>query len=273
MRRSPQTGFWYPSGGFGRIPEAMAADLEARGGSVLLSTEVRTVEASYRGVTVGLGDGGELRARTLITTTSPRALLSMFSESPLIVREAVQQLRHRAAVFVYLSVPMHRYTDFQSHHFPELSTAVLRLSEPKAYRASTADPVGRTVLCAELPATVGDEVWNLDEQALAAKVREDLLSVGLPDPKPTTVHVERRVGVYPVYELGYDRRLRVVDAWINGVPNVVAMPRQTLFATDNTHQALATGEAIAACLRHDGSVDAKRWREAHASIRTHLVEG
>jgi protoporphyrinogen oxidase len=272
-RRAPQAGYWYPSGGFGRIAEAMASDLVGRGGSVLLSTEASSVDASYHGVTVGLGDGVELRARTLVATTSPRALLSLFTESPLIVREAVQQMRHRAAVFVYLSVPMHRYTEHQAHHFPEPSTAVLRLSEPKSYRASSADPVGRTVLCAELPATVGDELWTLDDGSLAARVRADLLSAGLPDPRPATVHVERRAGAYAVHELGFERRQRVVDAWINGVPNVLAVQRQTLFALDNTHQALAMGEAVAGCLRRDGSVDPNRWREAQASFRAHLVEG
>lgn len=272
LRRGPRTGFWYPSGGFGRISEVLANDLLARGGIVLLSTEVQRVDASYHGVTADLAGGGSVRGRTLVTTTSPGSLLAMFAEAPLIVHEAVQQMRHRAAVLVYLSVPMHRYTDFETHYFPESAVAVSRLSEPKAYRSSSADPVGRTVLCAELPATVGDDLWNLADDEIAARVRSELVSAGLPDPVPRLVHVERRAGVHPVHELGFERRQRVVDAWTNGLPNVLALRRQMLFAQDNTHHALAMGEGLAACLRHDGSVDAKRWREAQASFRTHLVE-
>ena len=273
IRRTPTSGFWYPAGGFGRIPEVLAADVDARGGSVLLSTEAQRAEASYHGVTVHVAGGSSLRARTLVSTLSPAALLRMFDDAPVIVHEAVQQIRHRAAVFVYLSVPAHRYTDFEAHYFPEPGVSVTRLSEPKGYRSSSADPVGRTVLCAELPVTVGDALWNLSDDELGARVRAELISTGLPDPAPRAVHVERRDDLYPVHEIGFERRQRVVDAWVNGLPNVLALSRQTLFAQDNTHHALAMGEGLAACLRHDGSVDVARWRDAQASVRAHLVEG
>jgi protoporphyrinogen oxidase len=197
----------------------------------------------------------------------------MFDDAPVIVHEAVEHMRQRALVLVYLSVPMHRYTEYEAHYFPDPTVALARLSEPKAYRSSSADPVGRTVLCAELPTTVGDALWNLDDDEIAKRVCADLLATGLPDPNPRLVHVERRTGVYPIYELGFERRERVVEAWTNGLPNVLAVQRQTRFTQDNTHHALATGEALAACLRHDGTVDRRRWREAQASFRAHLVEG
>ena len=149
--------------------------------------------------------------------------------------------------------------------------SISRLSEPKGYRSSSADPVGRTVLCAELPATEGDELWCLDDDALAELVRQELIAVGLPDPSPRRVHVERRRNVYVVHEVGFDRRQRVVDAWINGLPNVVALQRQALFASDNTHHALYMAYCAARCLS-PGGFDDGAWQHYRQEFAAHVVE-
>jgi protoporphyrinogen oxidase len=149
---------------------------------------------------------------------------------------------------------------------------VARLSEPKGYRSSRSDPADRSVLCAEVPATVGDDVWSAGDDELARLVRADLLAVGLPDPTPTSVHVERRSHVYPVYRLGFEEQQRTVQRWLDRLPGVVALGRQALFAHDNTHHAMAMGRAIADCLDDDGRVDRAVWAAASARFADHVVE-
>ena len=73
---------------------------------------------------------------------------------------AARGLVTRGAILVYLVVPRARYTTFDAHYFPELSTPVSRMNEPKNYRDSDEDPTDRTVLCAEVPCWAGDDVWN-----------------------------------------------------------------------------------------------------------------
>ena len=59
-----------------------------------------------------------------------------------------------------------RYTPYDAHYLPGPATPLTRLSEPKNYRDGP-DPPDRTVLCAELPAWVGDELWSTDDADLA----------------------------------------------------------------------------------------------------------
>ena len=48
--------------------------------------------------------------------------------------------------------------------------------------------------------------------------------------------------------------------------------RQGLYAHDNAHHAMATGWALAECLRADGGLDRVAWREARGRFRGHVVE-
>jgi protoporphyrinogen oxidase len=128
------------------------------------------------------------------------------------------------------------------------------------------------VLCAELPAAVGDELWRMDKGQLADLVTADLRAAGLPDPRPTAVRVVRLPRVYPVYRRGFEAAQGVVEEWFDGLPGVVAVGRQPLFAHDNTHHALLIGHAVAQCLDGDGRLDAERWRAARAEFAGHVVE-
>ena len=215
---------------------------------------------------------GRRSRRATVVSTIPARDLATLVGAPASVHAAANSLRHRGCVLVYLSVPRPRYSPFDAHYFPEPSVRLARLSEPKAYRDSAADPADRSVLCAEVPASVGDDVWCTGDAELAELVRSDLLDAGLPDPTPTSVHVERRSHVYPVYLLGFERAQQRIDAWVDSLPGVVALGRQALFAHDNTHHALAMGHAVAQCLQGDGAVDPEAWRAARAAFADHVVE-
>jgi protoporphyrinogen oxidase len=149
---------------------------------------------------------------------------------------------------------------------------VSRLSEPKNYRASASDPTDRTVLCAEVPATVGDAVWRAGDASLAHRVGRELVEQGLPDPTPVAAQVERRPRVYPVYRLGFEAQRALVDAHVDRWPGVAVIGRQALFAHDNTHHALLTGRTAVDCLGDDARLDRPRWTDARRTFADHVVE-
>jgi protoporphyrinogen oxidase len=271
LRRGDPPSFWYPAGGFGRIAEAMAATVTADGGTIELGAELQQIVPAAGEVVLRRGSGPPLRARTVVSTIPGRDLAALAS-APADVRAAANTLHHRGCVLVYLSVPRPRYTAFDAHYFPEQSVRVSRLSEPKSYRDSMADPADRSVLCAEIPATVGDDAWRTPDADLAEVVRSDLLAMGLPDPSPRAVHVERRSHVYPVYLIGFERAQQQLDTWVESVDGLVSLGRQALFAHDNTHHALAMGHAVAECLDRHGAVDRSAWRAARAAFADHVVE-
>ena len=216
-------------------------------------------------------DGRSVVARSVIVTIPSTSLLPML-DAPPEVCAAAGELEFRGAVLVYLTVPRTHYAPFDAHYFPEPSTVISRLSEPKHYRMSPRDPADRTVLCAEIPATPGDEIWQRDDHALARQVADELSRVGLPDPAATSSRVERRTHVYPVYRIGHGAHQRVIDEYIDRVPNVVVVGRQATFTHDNTHHALLMGKIVAQTLRPDGRIDRQRWHDVRRAFADHVVE-
>jgi protoporphyrinogen oxidase len=145
------------------------------------------------------------------------------------------------------------------------------LSEPKNYFRST-EPQGTTVLCAEYPCTVGDEIWSSNADELARLVARDTATAGIPLPAaPIDVHVRRLAQAYPIYLNGYERPLGVLDDWAASQPNLLVYGRQGLFQHDNTHHALFMAYAAVRCLSAKG-FDHARWAEYREGFKTHVVE-
>jgi protoporphyrinogen oxidase len=165
-----------------------------------------------------------------------------------------------------------RYTEFDAHYFPALDAPFSRVSEPKNYRDGTGtDTAGRTVLCAEVPCSVGDATWDAPDGELGALVAGALPAQGLPAAAPVEVAVRRVPNAYPVYRVGFEEHFAAADAWLASIANLVTFGRQGLFAHDNTHHAMATGWAAADALG-GGGFDRDRWRLDRERFAAHVVE-
>ena len=84
-------GTGYPSGearvpvdGMDRIPRELAAQFEARGGTVRLDRDVRRVEVGEGSVLLGFADGSGVRTRRVVLTLPIPALVALADTSPLI---------------------------------------------------------------------------------------------------------------------------------------------------------------------------------------------
>jgi protoporphyrinogen oxidase len=204
---------------------------------------------------------GECRsiAADQVWSTLPVSLLArLVSPSPPPeVTAAAARLEYRAMLLVYLELDVHRFTEYDAHYFPGADITITRLSEPKNY-AALEQPRGRTVLCAELPCTAGDQWWSMSEAELGDVVAADLARAGLPLPRPHTgVHVHRLSHAYPIYLNGYEGPFRTLDAWADSLPGLLTYGRQGLFAHDNTHHALLMAyRAVTACATDGGTTRA-----------------
>jgi protoporphyrinogen oxidase len=274
LSRNPPPGFWYPAGGFGRIPEALAEAAVGAGAVVRTGVAATAIRPGPDGAAVELSDGTTVRAMRVLSTLPARVTTGLYDPGHVAepVATAADALTYRSALLVYLVVARRPYTTFDAHYFPEPDVPLTRLSEPANYRCSAADPTDRTVLCAEMPGSPDDAWWTLDAEALGRLVSGALVAQGLPDPDPVDVVVRRVDHIYPVYRLGHDDDQRVLEAWADGRDELVLFGRQPLFAHDNTHHALAMGRAAASCLGPGGSFDGARWQALRAGFRDHVVE-
>jgi protoporphyrinogen oxidase len=275
--RAPMAGrFYYPRQGYGQISERYAEAAARAGAELLLGWKAVAVEreADGRWAVLAEREGCTRRlAADHVWSTLPISLLARLVRPPAppAVLEAAGRIEYRAMLLIYLALDADAFTPYDAHYLPAADIAITRLSEPKHYAART-EPRGRTVLCAELPASPGDGRWDLDDAALGRLVVEDLRRAGLPLARaPRAVHVRRLRQAYPIYRTGYEAPFAVLDEWAESLPGLLTYGRQGLFAHDNTHHALAMAYAAAECLER-GRFDLARWRRHRAVFATHVVE-
>lgn len=262
--------FLYPRRGFGEIVDRLA-DAAVDAGAELLLEEPVTAVADR-------GDVETARRRVhagLVLSSLPLPLLARLcrpSPPPAVVAAAAA-LEYRALVLCYVVLEQDQFTEFDAHYLPGPETSASRVSEPKRYRDGDGfDPEGLTVLCVELPCSVGDPTWSAEPAELAARAMGELERVGLPAVRPVSAEVRRVPNAYPVYRVGFEAAFGELDAWSASLERVVTLGRQGLFAHDNTHHALAMGAAAAAAVQPDGRVDAGAWARSRAEFRHHVVE-
>ncbi len=265
-------GFWYPRRGFGQIAEALAADAVAAGVDLRLGEGAARIggigESTLR---VRTSAGTSIDAAQVWSSAPIGALTTMIEGVPDAVVAAAGRLEHRGLVLVYLVLDSGRWTSFDAHYLPGADQLAARISEPRNYRDSPEDPAGTTVLCAEVPATVGDAVWGADPDVLATRLIDDWRRAGLSVPEPAGVEVRRLPRVYPVYRPGHERDLAAVERWLAGRDGLVSFGRQGLFVADNTHHMAAMADALVGSTGPDGRLDAAAWRSAREGFRSYVV--
>ncbi|MEO8454936.1 MAG: FAD-dependent oxidoreductase [Sphingomicrobium sp.] len=276
--KKPHTGgFYYPRKGFGQISDSLRSAGEKLGAEFALEASITGIE--HEGSRVKAvryqRDGVEFRIETnTVWSTLPLTTLAslMDPSAPAAVMKAASRVRYRGMILIYLVLEQDQFTEYDAHYFPEYAVPISRLSEPKNYSAST-EPVGVTVLCAELPCDPEDELWALPDKELGVKLCEWLAGVGLPVTAKVRRTETRRLGyAYPVYDRGFEGHLKVLDRWVESVHGLLTFGRQGLFAHDNTHHALAMAHGAVDCLNADGSFDLKKWHAYRRVFETHVVE-
>lgn len=264
--------FLYPRTGFGQISEVLADAAVAAGAELRTAVDVTRLVPGADSVTVELADA-TIEAGQVWSTAPVASLVPLISPAaPAPVTAALGRLTHRALALVYLVVDRRQYSEYDAHYLPAVDVLMSRLSEPQNYRTDPGARQDHTVLCAEVPCSVGDATWNASDADLGARVREAVVRSGLPPVAVGPVVVRRLPKVYPALTPGYETDLDAVEAWVGSQSRIVGFGRQALFAPDNTHHVLAMGAAAADCLGPDGQFDEVAWAAHRAAFRANVVE-
>lgn len=270
LRRSstPQgRTFLYPRRGYGQIADRLAEAAVQAGVTIMTSTRATSVSPDLHAPALTLSDHSGWRGGRVLWTGAPQALLRATGSTA----QPGAVLRHRGVVVVYLVLDTPRYTEWDAHYVPDPGVPFVRLSEPKNYRDGP-DPAAQTVLCVELPSSVGDATWRSSDQELEAMVLAGMGRLGLPVPTPTAIRTIRLPRVYPVYDnAGALEAARLVAA-AEALPGITVLGRQGLSVTDNLHHVMDMARAAVDCLEPDGAWDDTRWRLARARFDSHVVE-
>lgn len=277
IKRQGTGRFFYPRFGFGAICEAYHFAAHGAGATFVFGAQVEGVD-TRDGVVTNVRYVREGRSAGLaadyVWSTIPLTVLanSLTPPPPASALAAAQALDYRAMILIYAVLEQEQFSEYDAHYFPETEIPITRLSEPKKYRAGFG-PRERTILCAELPCSPGDAVWNMSDQELGSLFCVSLEQAGLPIRAPVSQIVTRRLRyAYPIYRNGYEESFRALDRHVEGIQGLLTFGRQGLFAHDNTHHALYMAYAATSCLDRQGNFDRARWADARRVFETHIVE-
>ncbi|MBI3964237.1 MAG: FAD-dependent oxidoreductase [Chloroflexi bacterium] len=247
LSRRRGRSYWYPRGGFGRIPAAYAGAL-ARESTVRVEHSV-TVEAVERSanriVAVRYQRAGQsVRVPTdhlIWSAPLPELIRRLDPPVPTEVATAMGDLRYRAVVLCYLALAVPRIGAADTYYFPEPEFPFNRVTEQKNF-SSALIPADRTVLGLDISCDPDGPIYAASDAELAALVLPSLEAAGLVSRRQVVEVFSRRFRhAYPIYDLGYRAALSRGLSWLAPFPNLWLSGRQGLFLHNNTHHSLLMG--------------------------------
>jgi len=228
--------FLYPSGGYGRIVEAMEAAVPAC--SVQKRHEVAGLEVvNGRVRSIAFADGSKAPVEGDVVSTLPLTLLARFLAPALgaELEEAAERLRFRSVRLFFLRLAQPRVTRNASLYFPDARYSFTRLSEPKN-RCESMAPPDETGLNVEVPCFAGDALAEAPAEALFETVVRDLESTGLLKRQAILEWRHHFLpDAYPVYTLDYQQHVDVIVCALQRVKNLQALGRNGLFYYSHLH--------------------------------------
>lgn len=245
--------FQYPRLGPGQMWEAFARWVEGRGIPIYL--DHRCVALRHRSGRVESvileADGAEHEiAVEAVLSSIPLSelILSLDPPPPTEVCAAARGLRYRDLVVVALVIddPEPFPDNWIYLHDPE--TRAGRVQNFGAWSESMVLP-GTTCLGVEYFCFEGDEIWEMTDEEAVELAACELGTIGLLDPDRVVDGVKVRVRrAYPIYDLGYERRVAVLRRHLDGFANLRTFGRNGLHRYNNQDHSMWT--AILATLNH-----------------------
>ena len=239
--------FYYPSHGSGRIYEAIKNRIEEKGSTVLLSSEPERIRWNEKQVTevtlrTPSGERAYKDPKAVISSIPITQCVKLFDpKPPSAVLEAAASLRFRSQVYLFLTINRDRVTHDNWVYFPDKEIPFGRFSEMKNFSAAMCPP-GKTSLFVEFFCFEGDEIWDMNKDALFALTMDWMEKLKLLDRKDVqSVHHYKQVHVYPIYDLHYKKHLTTIMNFLDGFDNFFAIGRPGRFRYTNQDHSLEMG--------------------------------
>jgi protoporphyrinogen oxidase len=241
--------FLYPRGGYGRIVERLVETLPPE--SLHAGHEVAALECDRGRVTrARFADGGaaDVAGRLIATLPITRlaALLGEHLAPP--ARDAAARLRFRHIRLLFLRLAQPQVSRNASIYVPDPALCISRLSEPRN-RSPEMAPPGETSLVVEVPCFSGDPVQQLSDDALAARVIDEVAGVGLVE-RARVIEWRHHflANAYPVYSLDCAGTVAIVLDALAGIANLETVGRGGRFFYSHLHDQLRFGRDCVARL-------------------------
>ncbi len=189
----------YPDGGVGVLCQKLAEDI---GDSISLNSPVQKIIVE-NDKAVGVEVGGEHIAASAVVSTAPAHILpKIISGSDKL--EYLSEFKFRPMTFVNMRFEGRGLLPDIVVWAPEKKFPFFRLTETAVSMPWLA-PEGKTVITADIGCEKGDEIWEMDDEAIGEKCLESILEL-IPDARERYLgcRVLRTPLAYPVFLREYE---------------------------------------------------------------------
>jgi protoporphyrinogen oxidase len=221
--------FRFPQMGSGEFCRRLAELVIQYGGQIQFGTPVtRVVQEHNRVSALNIGTGGSIPVgpEDVVILTIPIGYLvrSLEPVPPSPVLQAVNGLRARDLVLLYVILDQPSVSDDNWLFFPESQYIFTRVSEQKNFSAMMC-PADKTSLCLEI---VADEAsWRASDAELYERAIAGLEETGLVNRSRVLEYFTRRLKwVYPVYDIHYRQNAHTALDYLDSISNLYSVGRQ-----------------------------------------------
>jgi protoporphyrinogen oxidase len=239
--------FEYPRLGPGMMWRAVRDEIERRGSSVQLGSDVISIQRRgnvIESVTIAQnGARATISGAAFMSSMPLGAFLTKLDPPPATeIAEAGKRLRFRGLVVVCLIVNKPNLFPDNWIYIHDPTVKVGRIQNYKNWSPDMAPDPNQTSLGLEYFCTPGDALWNLPDAALVELAKQEIERIDLA--KATEVVdgcVLRAPDAYPVYDADYRGALATVRAFVDGLENFQTIGRNGLHRYNNQDHAMMTG--------------------------------
>jgi len=183
-------------------------------------------------------------------------LVKTLPDTPEAVHEAASSLRFRNTILVYLRIEAQDLFPDQWIYIHSPDLAIGRITNFRNWVPELYGDQPDTILALELWCDPEDEKWCAADAVHIARASQDLRKTGLiKDARITDGHVEKVPYCYPVYDLGYQRQVKILQDYLQTLPGLDVIGRYGSFRYNNQDHSLLMGimaaENIALDRDHD----------------------
>ncbi len=242
--------FYYPEYGSGLIYETIAQRIAVQGNPVLCGSRPTAIfheNGTVTHVTADMnGTETSLTTDNLIASVPPLEFLSLLDpQPPQEILEAAKKMRYRDQAYLFLTLDREHVTDDQWIYFPEKEIPFGRVSEMKNFSVRMSPP-RKTSLFVEFFCFEGDEIWNMEKDALTELTMGHLERLGFCKRSELrhSYHI-RQKKVYPIYDVAYREYVDAVRNYLDSFRNLHCIGRPGRFRYNNQDHSLEMGIAAA----------------------------
>ena len=229
--------FYYPRDGFGMVTDRLTEVVEEAGSKVIGGATVKTVNAQTGHVTYEKdGEMHEVTGDVIISTLPLTLLLRMMpAESGAHAVADAHQLEYRDIIVVDLALNRERVSNDSWTYFPASELIFGRTHEPKNWSPAMIPSPDVTSLCTEIFTSRGEGVWEMEDAAIVDKVATQMDEIGwIKKSELINGWVFRVPFAYPVYRVGYEKKIIEVKKFLDGFPKLHLVGRTGSFRYMNS---------------------------------------